>query len=169
MLFGFCNNVSPAFLITYFLTLHLKHPEKAGITVSFLYIIPAFVCLMAFFFCGSSFSLREKKTSSPVLSLTLLDACLQDALSVLLKLGGYIILFAVLSNVITHIPRIRAESAAFFSCFLEITGGIPAVTAAFAYPQSYVILLPFLAFAGDSCLFVLRKLCRGCIDFLSGE
>lgn len=30
MLFGFCNNVSPAFLITYFLTLHLKHPEKAG-------------------------------------------------------------------------------------------------------------------------------------------
>lgn len=48
MLFGFCNNVSPAFLITYFLTLHLKHPEKAGITVSFLYIIPAFVCLMAF-------------------------------------------------------------------------------------------------------------------------
>lgn len=61
MLFGFCNNVSPAFLITYFLTLHLKHPEKAGITVSFLYIIPAFVCLMAFFFCGSSFSLRRKK------------------------------------------------------------------------------------------------------------
>ena len=93
MLFGFCNNVSPAFLITYFLTLHLKHPEKAGITVSFLYIIPAFVCLMAFFFCGSSFSLREKKTSSPVLSLALLDACLQDALSVLLKLGGYIIFF----------------------------------------------------------------------------
>ena len=148
MLFGFCNNVSPAFLITYFLTLHLKHPEKAGITVSFLYIIPAFVCLMAFFFCGSSFSLREKKTSSPVLSLALLDACLQDALSVLLKLGGYIILFSVLFNVITHIPRMRAESAAFFSCFLEITGGIPAVTAAFAYPQSYVILLPFLAFGG---------------------
>ena len=58
MLFGFCNNVSPAFLITYFLTLHLKHPEKAGITVSFLYIIPAFFCLMAFFFCVSSFSLR---------------------------------------------------------------------------------------------------------------
>ena len=148
MLFGFCNNVSPAFLITYFLTLHLKHPEKAGITVSFLYIIPAFVCLMAFFFCGSSFSLREKKTSSPVLSLALLDACLQDALSVLLKLGGYIILFSVISNMITHIPRMRAESAAFFSCFLEITGGIPAVTAAFAYPQSYVILLPFLAFGG---------------------
>lgn len=147
MLFGFCNNVSPAFLITYFLTLHLKHPEKAGITVSFLYIIPAFVCLMAFSFCGSSFSLREKKTSSPVLSLALLDACLQDALSVLLKLGGYIILFSVLSNVITHIPRMRAESAAFFSCFLEITGGIPAVTAAFAYPQSYMILLPFLALA----------------------
>ena len=55
-----------------------------------------------------------------MLSLALLDACLQDALSVLLKLGGYIILFAVLSNVITHIPRIRAESAAFSPAFWKL-------------------------------------------------
>lgn len=148
ILFGFCNNVSPAFLVTYFLTLHVKHPEKAEITVCFLYIIPALVCLTALFFCGRSFSFREKKASSPVLSLALLDACLQDAITVLLKLGGYIILFSVLSNVIAHMPRIRAESAAFLSCFLEITGGIPAVTAAFSYPRSYMILLPFLAFGG---------------------
>lgn len=147
-LLGFCNNVSPAFLITYFLTLHLAHPEKIPLTFLLLYGIPAFLCLSFLFFRRTPHPFREKKTSKPVLSLALLDACIYDAITVLLKLGGYILLFAILSNAITYIPYLSLQKASFLLSALEITNGIPAISDAFPYPESYLLLLPFLAFGG---------------------
>lgn len=147
-LLGFCNNVSPAFLITYFLTLHLAHPEKIPLTFLLLYGIPAFLCLSFLFFRRTPHPFREKKTSKPVLSLALLDACIYDAITVLLKLGGYILLFAILSNAITYIPYLSLQKASFLISALEITNGIPAISDAFPYPESYLLLLPFLAFGG---------------------
>lgn len=147
-LLGFCNNVSPAFLITYFLTLHLAHPEKIPLTFLLLYGIPAFLCLSFLFFRRTPHPFREKKTSKPVLSLALLDACIYDAITVLLKLGGYILLFAILSNAITYIPYLSLQKTSFLISALEITNGIPAISDAFPYPESYLLLLPFLAFGG---------------------
>lgn len=147
-LLGFCNNVSPAFLITYFLTLHLAHPEKIPLTFLLLYGIPSFLCLSFLFFRRTPHPFREKKTSKPVLSLALLDACIYDAITVLLKLGGYILLFAILSNAITYIPYLSLQKASFLISALEITNGIPAISDAFPYPESYLLLLPFLAFGG---------------------
>lgn len=147
-LLGFCNNVSPAFLITYFLTLHLSHPEKIPLTFFLLYGIPAVLCLGFLFFQRNTHSFRGKKTSKPVLSLALLDACIYDAITVLLKLGGYVLLFAILANAITYIPCLSLQKASLLISFLEITNGIPAVIHAFAYPASYLLLLPFLAFGG---------------------
>ena len=147
-LLGFCNNVSPAFLITCFLTLHLAHPEKIPLTFLLLYGIPAFLCLSFLFFRRTPHPFREKKTSKPVLSLALLDACIYDAITVLLKLGGYILLFAILSNAITYIPYLSLQKASFLISALEITNGIPAISDAFPYPESYLLLLPFLAFGG---------------------
>lgn len=147
-LLGFCNNVSPAFLITYFLTLHLAHPKKIPLTFLLLYGIPAFLCLSFLFFRRTPHPFREKKTSKPVLSLALLDACIYDAITVLLKLGGYILLFAILSNAITYIPYLSLQKASFLISALEITNGIPAISDAFPYPESYLLLLPFLAFGG---------------------
>lgn len=147
-LLGFCNNVSPAFLITYFLTLHLAHPEKIPLTFLLLYGIPAFLSLSFLFFRRTPHPFREKKTSKPVLSLALLDACIYDAITVLLKLGGYILLFAILSNAITYIPYLSLQKASFLISALEITNGIPAISDAFPYPESYLLLLPFLAFGG---------------------
>ncbi len=147
-LLGFCNNISPAFLITYFLTLHLAHPEKIPLTFLLLYGIPAFLCLSFLFFRRTPHPFREKKTSKPVLSLALLDACIYDAITVLLKLGGYILLFAILSNAITYIPYLSLQKASFLISALEITNGIPAISDAFPYPESYLLLLPFLAFGG---------------------
>lgn len=147
-LLGFCNNVSPAFLITYFLTLHLAHPEKIPLTFLLLYEIPAFLCLSFLFFRRTPHPFREKKTSKPVLSLALLDACIYDAITVLLKLGGYILLFAILSNAITYIPYLSLQKTSFLISALEITNGIPAISDAFPYPESYLLLLPFLAFGG---------------------
>ena len=60
--FGFCNNVSPAFLITYFLTLHLSTPgESRDHLTSFpaTWYPGGIVCLMAFCF------LRQKHIFSP--------------------------------------------------------------------------------------------------------
>ena len=147
-LLGFCNNISPAFLSTYFLTLHLAHPEKIPLTFLLLYGIPAFLCLSFLFFRRTPHPFREKKTSKPVLSLALLDACIYDAITVLLKLGGYILLFAILSNAITYIPYLSLQKASFLISALEITNGIPAISDAFPYPESYLLLLPFLAFGG---------------------
>ena len=98
---------------------------------------------MAFSFCGSSFSLRGKRHRVPCFSLALLDACLQDALSVLLKLRGYIILFSVLSNVITHIPRMRQKVPLFPPAFWKLQAESRRHWPHLLIPQSYMILPRF--------------------------
>lgn len=156
-LLGFCNNASPAFLMTYFVAEQLHHPEKTPETLLLLYGIPALICLLPLFFKQirhpvQPFSPADtdctKKASNHALSFALFDACISDAIAVMLKLGGYITLFAVLSNAIANIPHLSSGCAALLCAAFEITNGIPAVMAAFPYPQSYVILLPFLTFGG---------------------
>lgn len=156
-LLGFCNNVSPAFLMTYFLTEQFHHPEKIPKTLLLLYGIPASLCLIPLFIrqmihpshpASEKEKDTTKKASNHTLTFALFDACISDAIAVLLKLGGYIMLFAVLSNAIANIPHLSSCTSALLCAALEITNGIPAIKDAFPYPQSYQILLPFLTFGG---------------------
>ena len=155
-LLGFCNNASPAFLMTFFLAEQLNHPEKTAETFLLLYGIPAVLCLAPLIKnCRSKAPIiydsdqdSPKKASNPTFSFALFDACISDAITVILKLGAYIMVFAVLSNAIANIPRLPKKYAALLCAALEITNGITAVKDAFPFPQNYLILLPFLAFGG---------------------
>lgn len=148
----FCNNLSPAFLMTYVLTEHLHHPEWIPETLLILYGVPAFLCLLPRCFHhrnmtsqSSSLQNAPKNTS---FSMALLDSCILDAIMVMLRLCGYVMLFAILANAASHLPFLPAAWAACLTALLEITNGVPAVIQAFETPYCLVILLPFLAFGG---------------------
>lgn len=148
----FCNNASPAFLMTFVLTEHMHHPEWIPETLLILYGVPALLCLIPRWFCRKTLHMEKTvsytKTASPSFSLSLFDSCISDAISVILKLGCYIMLFAVLANAAANLLPISHKAAALLTAGLEITNGVPAVIQAFPSPLSLVILLPFLAFGG---------------------
>lgn len=147
----FSNNASPAFLMTYVLTEQLHRPDWIPETLLILYGIPAMLCIIPRFFW------RNKKQTAPIsyaknlhtsFSIHMLDTCISDAINVILKLGGYIMLFAILSNAAAHLPSVPQTAAALLTAALEITNGVPAIWRAFPQPAGMVILLPFLAFGG---------------------
>ena len=155
----FCNHVSPAFLMTYVLTEHLHRPEWFGQISLILYGVPALLCLIPRFFyhrnrklsaapCTAAKTEAHLSGTRVSFSLSLLDNCISDAISVMLRLCGYIMLFAILANAASHIPLLSKETAALLTAALEITNGVPAIIQAFQKPYCLIVLLPFLAFGG---------------------
>lgn len=164
----FCNNASPAFLITYVLSEHMHHPELVQNTLLILYGVPAILCLIPRFFCRLNARGHRRKSpeahtvsgakkandkpqasaQKPSFTLEMLDISIHDAIIVTLKLGGYVTLFAVLAKAVSSIHSLPQTWSGMIIAFLEITNGVPAIVQAFPFPLCLLVLLPFLAFGG---------------------
>ena len=124
-LLGFCNNVSPAFLIGFCVTIFTRR--------------------------GRSFSSlpAEKKTSGSQISFKIADACIMNGLESILKLGCYIILFSLLAELSKSLPCLSPALTCALTGFLEITNGI-SLTAACTLPPrlSFALILGTASFGG---------------------
>ena len=92
------------------------------------------------------------RTSSPkpafTFSFLLLDAAIEQAFSVLTRVGGYIILFSVLSSLLTKLP-LTAPLLACGGAFLEITSGSASLAALSLPPSlSLPLITGFVTFGG---------------------
>ncbi len=133
----FCNNVSPAFLLGFCMTEHLKAPKLIPLTLALVYGTPLVLAL--FWRKGRRFPeksrkavtglSRQKQTSGFQMSFKIVDACIMDSLESILKLGCYIILFSIMARLAALIPWRHALSGALCVGVLEITNGIAAVCA----------------------------------------
>ncbi len=127
----FINNVSPGFLSGYICTELLQKPGAAPACMVILY--------GASLTYGAITAIFRKKTDSPLpytketvvrpdqkshLSfLTLLDHTLEDSILQILKIGGYMVLFSVLSSAAYIIPFLPDTANAVLSAVLEISCG----------------------------------------------
>ena len=163
-LLGFCNNVSPSFVITFLVTENFKKPKLLLPTLLLLYGVPflfGFLTRPGLFLKKSFFPSDIKNASSVQIRFELLDACIYDAVNTLLKLGGYVVLFSVLAELILCLPFLSEQTAALAGGILEITSGISGILAVYPEQMARRLLLSLTAFGGLSAMAQTSSVLKG--------
>lgn len=157
-LLSFCNNASPAFLITFLASEQLKRPELAVPTLLLVYGAPLLYGILK----NPSFR-REmkrdgarlfvvKKAPTVQIHFGLIDACIMDAVITITKLGAYIILFSILAGMIQALPMLPEGAKSILIGVTEITNGIAYIAEKYPLSISFPLLMFLTTFGGLSSL-----------------
>ncbi len=123
-----CNNPSPLFLLG-FISVSVLNRPALRYTLFFIVTLSSVLAAMLF-------RPRDSKTASEVsvsvsrpftFSFLLLDNAIEQAFSVLTRVGGYIILFSVLTSLLASLP-LPSLSLVCVGSVLEITTGCTALS-----------------------------------------
>jgi len=136
-LLSMCNNASPIFIMSYIATNQLKIP---GIRLHLFFLIYGSSIISAISYrayhnyklkkihaCLSICEISDNKQiedSSSKFSFDLLDNSIMNGFEVITKIGGYIILFSILAQIINEIGTGFRLHKAIIMGILEITTGI---------------------------------------------
>ncbi|MCD8338181.1 MAG: hypothetical protein LUD18_13120 [Lachnospiraceae bacterium] len=152
---GFSNNLSPAFIFSYLAAEQMCLPEQAG---WFALQILGAALLYGWMQArpGRTRQRPECPQKSPKrekMSFTLLDDCIYGAMESALRLGAYILLFAILSGAIWQAAPVSNPAVLLLASGIEATNGIR-LLAASSLPEcgKYVAVSALAAFGGLSAL-----------------
>ncbi len=136
-LLGFCNNVSPAFFLNYVCLLKLGYTSVPWKLVLLFYGLPILYGLITRLFYHFPYhthtyqkhsSNTQKQASPHRLTFPMLDTCIMDSFATITRLGGYIMLFTILAQLLKLFPM-PETTLAFLSGALEISCGINQIAA----------------------------------------
>ncbi len=159
-LMGMCNNASPMFIIGYIAITQLKLPGSKYALFAIIYgsaIIGAL--LYRRFFLGKASRLPldvpvhkpNKKARSERFTFQLLDQSIMNGFEIITRIGGYIILFSILAQIIKEIGPQANFIKAFFMGILEITTGISQICgSSLDLPAKIVLVSVLTSFGGLS-------------------
>ncbi len=150
-LFCACNNISPMFVGSFILNENLGRADLRTATYLILYVPP----LVLYMLWNRKRQFRTpgehlpQKTAS--MNFQLIDAGIMNGFETLAKLGGYIIMFAILAQMTTMLP----VSDPILKCLLigctEITNGISyTARQGLDFALAYPLMVAFTAFGGLS-------------------
>ena len=143
-LLSFCNNTSPAFISSYIVLKQLKEPDLLIPSLFILYISPT-ICSFLFYRFHKAFrsSLPAATSKSLRLHFGMLDDSIMNAFETITKIGGYIILFSILFEILRETPLY------LFLPLLEITNGITYLTTLpLRFVWLYVYTMGLTSFGG---------------------
>jgi len=159
----FCNNASPMFVLS-FISIHcLGLPNKAywilGIIIVSSILTGYLYKLINYVFsrnCSTKISKESYIPCNSVSSVTpfeALDQSIMNAFEILVKVGGYIILFSIFARIMLLFHFIPLTLQFFLIGFLEITTGAAAISlTTFPFLQKIVLINGLTAFGGLSSL-----------------
>lgn len=164
-LLTFCNNPSPAFLITYVGKICLQGKTKAGTILAILFGADL-LCMSVFrilFFGRGKTDRSEPTRSASTVSLCsgtlleLLDRSIMNGFETITKLGGYILLFSIGSACLEHFWFFSKTGKYLFLGILELTTGLHALAASgFPYEIRFLCAMCMSAFGG-LCIMAQTK------------
>lgn len=169
-LLSFCNNTSPMFIIGYVIWQNLRMPEQ---TVPFFLILIFSPILCSFLFRWynhvplasnrkNAYNRKHKASNAKIESGRLLDTCIMDGFETITKVGGYIMLFSILSDFAEQILASNQLLPALFLASLEITNGIPMIGALSASQSLRIVLtLGLVSFGGWCSIAQTRSMLQG--------
>lgn len=140
-LLGICNNVSPAFFINYVIIHTLKISKNTFLFVIYLYVI---IFIFAFITRPKEIprTTKENKPATNRLTFEILDSCIMDGFETITRLGGYIILFAIIAKMATALIHTVTILSPFVIGIIELTNGIMALQE-LSLPARYAIPISF--------------------------
>lgn len=161
-LLTFSNNASPVFVMSYLCHICLKDSLSTG-TVFISLLSADFICMLFFrffIFKNQTYSVLsgEKKETSPAsLSGALLDVSIMNGFETITRLGGYILLFSILTACIMHYWPSDSLYKYILPAFTEITTGISLLSSSKIplYPQA--ILSVAATASGGMCILAQTR------------
>lgn len=145
-LLSFCNNTSPAFIMSYIVIQNLKDESLLIPTMLILYISPvlcSFLFRKFYHINRNAIASTDIKNSKLCFSFEIFDNGILNAFENITKVGGYIILFSILFSFGKLLPITHLLP------FLEITNGIPHILSLFTdFEVSYILILSLTSFGG---------------------
>lgn len=157
-LLSFCNNTSPAFILSYVVAQNMK---ERNLCIPF-FLILTFTPLMLSFIFRLFYRLPESSCSFPQvtpgsfsnpsesISDSFLDRCILNAFESVTKVGGYMMMFSVLIQLLASILPNTIFSLLLYSS-LEISTGIRLLFSSALYTTEKIILCAFLTSFGGWC------------------
>lgn len=173
-LLTFCNNASPMFIISFISIFTLRLSGKQYYMLGIIYggaILTAFIYRFIHGITSKSFipqmviPIREKSSLKALevsgtlpdsntykrVTFTIVDNAIMDGFDVVTKVGGYIILFSILSNVLLTLLPSSSTYGLLPIGILEITNGINTIGASDLNQATKIALIMSLtAFGGIS-------------------
>lgn len=159
-LLSFCNNTSPAFILSYVVAQNMK---ERNLCIPF-FLILTFTPLMLSFIFRLFYRLPESSCSFPQvtpgsfsnpsesISDSFLDRCILNAFESVTKVGGYMMMFSVLIQLLASVLPNTIFSLLLYSS-LEISTGIRLLFSSALYTTEKIILCAFLtSFSGWCCI-----------------
>lgn len=181
-----CNNAGPFFILSYIALNELQIPEKKYVLLCIIYASSVLTALLLY-----PLFYRHKQTQPVTIQVShfskfsyeMLDRCIMDSFEVLAKIGGYLILFSILAEVLPFLLPYSAQNTAFCSALLEITTGIHQLAALpVSLHKKTALIAAITAFGGLSGLaqtksavtqsgltifpYLFAKIVTGCFAFL---
>lgn len=163
-LLTFSNHASPVFINTYLIHICLKNQADSE-NVYLILLLSAALTMLFFRFIvfkgctiTDDFSSTSKMEPSASGSIgTLLDTSIMNGFETLARLGGYILLFSILSACIRHYWKFSVLTACIFLGSLELTTGLHFLVQA-ALPHSLTALcaMSMVSFGG-LCILAQTK------------
>ncbi|WP_099468263.1 transporter [Konateibacter massiliensis] len=165
-LLGFCNNVSPVFIINYVVYETFQSSALLKPVFLILYASPLLCAvLLRVLFYRHSFSDEKRFSLSSCYvnaDFKMIDNAIMNGFETITKLGGYIILFAILSQMLVHLPPAHSFLKYWLISLTEITNGISVVaSSALSFEKKFLIVLSCVSFGGISCVAQTQSMIKG--------
>ncbi len=164
-LLSFCNNTSPAFLMNYIILQTLGTPDILLPAVCISLLSP----ILCSFLFRRYYGVHDRvchSYHSPVSSSSsasrLTDTCMMNAFDAITRVGGYMILFSVFTELATAIFSQAPEWFPLLLSSLEISTGIQLLNTSFLSVNTRCILsLTLASFGGWCCVAQTRSMISG--------
>lgn len=151
-LLSFCNNTSPVFILNFIVW---KTMKNEALMLPALFILLGTPMLMSFFFrrCylkgGNTFTVRKQAGLKKVSwNFKIVDVCIMDSFETITKVGGYIILFSVLLELVRSSP-VQIPAVLCILPSLEVTNGIAMIgNSALPLNVQFPAILALTSFGG---------------------
>ena len=154
-IFAIANNISPVFISGFTLRTALSRPDLFALTLAILYLPPIvyFILHTRITIKSPDFPAHPSKKAAPrsQINFKIIDAGIMSGFETLTKLGGYILLFAIFSEMIAGLPLMSELSRCLLSGLIEITNGTNRIAASsMPFDTKYMLVIACTAFGGLS-------------------
>ena len=147
VLFIITNNISPVFINSYILYQQLKMSQLFAFSILILYL-PPIILADILLHKKKSFDNTKKTASRSKMNFQIIDAGIMNGFETLTRIGGYIMLFSILSSLISLLPLPESAKTLMIG-FLEITNGISHLATATLPPNiKFILAMMFTSFGG---------------------